>query len=67
MPSGCAHPDWHAPTAASPLVCALCGVLWPGTELPEPAHKYAGYGELRDNVAWSKRVARMTKSLSEVE
>lgn len=35
---GCSHPKWTNHERTTPLICAECGVLWPGRELPVPFH-----------------------------
>jgi hypothetical protein len=68
--SACAHegvpagPPWTQ-TEHGPY-CSLCGVPWPGHQLPKPAHHAEGRGELAGMPSWRARVDAMLEGLRDV-
>jgi hypothetical protein len=82
--SACPHGAWHIagvvpePSAVAtlrlggrwlgPLVCASCGVPWPGAQLPDPYISLNdGYGDVARLQPWRTRVKGMVFDLEQLE
>jgi hypothetical protein len=61
--AACGASSWRTAERGSPLACTSCGTLWPGCELPEPAHTPEGYGHVAEQAGFS---ARLRHALAQV-